>query len=325
VSWYHTVSPARPSDDRLRGASLLARHLWTHFLVSELASRLPGLVRGGLATIAEHIDESPESTLTALEEMRDRGVVEFDLQARVIRLVHVALEDFEIPAKSGATISGWLRVARELPRCEVVARHAEEFAELCPARADDWHAIAARCRRLPPARALAGTKPPPGAPEGPPGGAPSALPNQDLDPDLDPDLDLDPPLPPKGGIAGLRAANRVLIADDERAHPEVPEALEILASGRDALGCPALPPSAREVRGAVQRLREREALPLLPGLVRRHVEHVRQALAEGRDERATLTLRGVVRRLDALAVADDERARAPPSSQALADPAADDF
>jgi len=326
VSWYHTVSPVRPSDERLRGASLLARHLWAHFLVSELATRLPGLVRGGLATIAEHIGESPEATLAAIEEMRDRGAVEFDLVARVIRLVGVALDDFEIPAKSGATIGGWLRVAKELPRCEVMARHAEEFAALCPARADDWNALAARCRRQAPARPLRALDSSSMAPAGPLPGAPAALPGPDLDLDLDPiDLDLDPPLPPRGGNEVLGVANRVLIADDERAHPEVPEALEILASGREQLGCPALPPSATEVRRAVQRLRDRDALALLPGLVRRHVDLVRQAWTEGRDERSTLTLRGVVRRLDALAVGNDERARAPPSSQALADPAADDF
>jgi len=324
VSWYHTVSPVRPSDERLRGASLLARHLWAHFLVSELATRLPGLVRGGLATIAEHIGESPEATLAAIEEMATRGAVEFDLQARVIRLVGVALDDFEIPAKSGATIGGWLRVARELPRCEVMARHAEEFAELCPARAEDWRALAARCRRQAPARPPHALDTSSMAPAGPLPGAPAALPGPDLD--LDPiDLDLDPPLPPRGGNEGSRVPDRVLIADDERAHPEVPEALEILASGREQLGCPALPPSATEVRRAVQRLRDRDALALLPALVRRHVDDVRQALTEGRDERSTLTLRGVVRRLDTLALGTDERARAPPSSQALASPAADDF
>lgn len=318
MSWYHTVSPARLADDRLRGASLLARHLWAHFLVSELATKLPGLVRAGLATIAEHIEESPESTLAALGELQDRGAIEFDLSARVLRLVNVALEDFEIPAKSTSTISGWIRVARELPRCEVVARHAEEFAALCASRAEEWIALAARCRRSP-------VSSPAGAPHGAPSTPRAALPSPDLDHDPDHDPDLDPPLSPKGGNEGSRGASRVLIADDERTHPEVPEALAVLAQAREQLGLPALPPSAREVRTAVRRLQERDAVALLPTLVRRHVDAIRRGLEAGRDERSTLSLRGVVRRLDTLAALDDERARAPPPSQALAADATNDF
>ena len=321
MSWYLTVNPSRMNDDRIRACSLLARHLWAHFLASELATKLPGLIRGGLGTISEQVGESTADTLAALEELRTANAIEFDLDARIVRMIGVALEDFEIPAKSTPTVSGWLRVARDQPRCEVVARHAEEFAELCPSRADDWAAVAGRCRRQPVPRALSALPKPSGSP-------PVALPvaDHDLDPDPDQDPDLDPPLPPKGGNEGTRVGGRVLIADDERTQPEVTEALVALAEAREEFGLPAMPPSARIVREAVRRLRERDAVAMLPVFVRRHAAQVRQAWAAGRDERQTLHLRGVVRRIDALAVDPaHEQARAPPASQALADPKANDF
>lgn len=148
MTYYATVNPLRPSDPRVLSLSTLSQLLWCHLLFGEFhkATRIPGLARGGPATISEHLGLDYAEVKSALEALETAQAIEMDRRALLVRLPGVVREDYRIPASSPNHSRGWLRSAMELPTCEVLGRHLAEIVEVCDASsASEMAALAQRC------------------------------------------------------------------------------------------------------------------------------------------------------------------------------------
>lgn len=122
-SIYRSCSPRRVAAPVLVARTLVARVVYLHLLVGELAGQVPGIVRAGAGAIAEEVGLDVGDVRAALAELEQFGLAEVDQVARLIRLPGVA-EDAARLAATPTVVVGWARVLAELPECAVRARHA---------------------------------------------------------------------------------------------------------------------------------------------------------------------------------------------------------
>lgn len=288
ASWYHTVSPQRIADPRLRGSSPLARLIWVHLLCSELATHVPGLARGGPGTLAEHLGQDLAEVGDALGELAGRGMIEIDLEARLIRLPGVA-RDHRKTAGSANVVTHWITCLSDLPASTLITAHARELADLDRRSEARWNAVAAASEANLQALLEPSGKGSPGAlaaiPLPPRVALDKGLPQPSGDQDQDLDQDQEQPPNPQGG----EGPDSCLL-----------EAWEVLNEGRASLGLAAAPrPDARVQRSLRRAVKtEPDLAAELPRLVRRAVEARRREWAEGKDHRQYLTLSDVLKHRD---------------------------
>jgi len=128
-SIYRSCSPRRVAAPMLVARTLVARVVYLHLLVGELAGQVPGIVRAGAGAIAEEVNLDVSDVRAALAELELFGLADVDQAARLIRLPGVA-EDAARLAATPNVVVGWARVLAELPECAVRARHAETLRDL---------------------------------------------------------------------------------------------------------------------------------------------------------------------------------------------------
>lgn len=274
-AWTISVHPLRLNDARVRRCSVLARLLWSHLLCSDLAKKIPGLVRAGPMTVAEHLGEGVAEVEAALGELADAGAAEVDQGARLIRLVGVA-EDYAADGSGNMAIH-WLRQLSEVPQVPLVGRLVEEFLADVPLPREtrgEFEQMRDRClgraqRALPEARSAASPK----------------------------ELTADPEPAESNKDAKAKTKARDTISAKELA-ARLDEAQRLLEKGREALGFDDEPePITTKLKRAARRA-DPSVIRKLPVIVRRACERRRRELREGKDYRHLLTLTHLIRDAD---------------------------
>lgn len=345
-SRYHSISPHRPNDPRLRAststdhaaASLEAHWLWGQLLTCDLVT-MPGMVKGGPGALAEVTRRPVELIRSALAELTHRGMVEVDEDACLIRLVGTLIDHVR-PMESGNTLKGFFSILRNLPSSPLVLAHAQEIASVF--RRDGDGEIRTIVRQLIDQLLLVHER----EHEREPGrravlprevvtaatplveALAKGLPTSDQDPDPDPDPDHNSPLVPQGGNQdeeGEDEESDAAAAANDGSEDDSPYAAIITAldRGRVALGMPGpAPPFDDNTRRKLRRFaatRGQAGLAALPRAIERWVVHLRSQRADRRHE---FNLPAVLRQYDMLASATHlDRPRAGPLTM-LASPAA---
>ena len=128
-SIYRSCSPGRVAARKLVARSLLARVLYLHLLVGEVAGQVPGIVRAGVGALADECALDSTDVRAGLLELETYGLAEVDEDARLIRLPDVA-EDAGRLVDSPKVVVGWAKVLAQMPACRVRARHAAVLAAM---------------------------------------------------------------------------------------------------------------------------------------------------------------------------------------------------
>lgn len=347
-SRYHSVSPHRVNDRRLRGSSLEAHWLWGQLLTCDLVT-MPGLIKGGPGALAEVTGREVELIRKALIELTQRGMVEVDEETCLLRLVGTLIDHVR-PMESGNTLKGFFSILRNLPPSPLVLAHAQEIASVFQ-RSDD-EGIRAMVRLLidqlllvqerevgegrprsavpaPRREHVTDAKPLAGASDEH-DREPQALakglssPDQDHDPDHDPDHNS--PLVPQGGKQDEREVDE---GQDAPANDERPDASPYTAiaaaldRGRRVLDMPGpAPPFDDNDRRKLRRFvnaRGPDVLEAVPRAIDRLAAHLK---AQRQDRRHEFNLTSVLRQFDMLRAATHlDKTRAGPPTM-LASPTA---
>ncbi len=109
--------------------SIAARFVWL-YLYSGPESRLalPGLVRASVRSLAEAAHIGADECLRALDEMVEAGLVEVDVERRIIRLTQ--FPDRHEHAYNGNVVRGWFTRFRAFPDCPLRNAHVETLRAL---------------------------------------------------------------------------------------------------------------------------------------------------------------------------------------------------
>lgn len=295
---YRSANPRRVTAPELVACSAVARVVYLHLLVGEVATNLPGLVKVGVFGLADETQFSPELVTKALDELVAARLAEVDAVARLIRLPGVA-QDFARQAENPNTVTGWVNSLLLLPQSLLVERQIVELRAICPARLTlVWRPLDDR---------MASGR--------------QSIATRTKDQDQDQDL-LNPPNPPGGGDHD---------PDDDCADAEDPLGPDMLGEVLDSLAVergrltgvpgPAAAPSPRERKSWEKFRREVRATR---ADVLRAVVRAGEAMRR-RGQTSGLTLAHLLRNWERLRDAHDlddpvVHARAPPSPRVLAPP-----
>lgn len=129
MTYYETDSTMWDDEDFV-GWDDAARNLWQLLLTGPQRSALPGLQRGGMATLAETLRRPVEAVEAAFAQISGRGKAGFDPIHRVIWVRNAPRYN---PAKSPNQIRAWWSRWTEIPDCEFKFKHIEhlrQFARL---------------------------------------------------------------------------------------------------------------------------------------------------------------------------------------------------
>ena len=106
--------------ERLRPVSIVGRYLYWGLYVSHRRSII-GLWNAGLPTIADAAKMTPDDTLTALDDLLEHELAEFDRHREVLRLTELP-DRCERPQNPSHLQSMWTRF-RAVPSCQVRDAH----------------------------------------------------------------------------------------------------------------------------------------------------------------------------------------------------------
>ena len=117
MSLYRRVSVRMSGDTRFRKLSAPkpnAQTLWTHLIIGEYTTAIPGVVRGGEAAIAESLRWAVPSFREAFNEIYAEGMAKPDWSARLVFLPNGLKHN---PPQSPKVVMSWAKAFAELPEC----------------------------------------------------------------------------------------------------------------------------------------------------------------------------------------------------------------
>lgn len=154
---YRRVSLAIWSDQRFRALSApgpSAQHLWLWFLTGPSTQILPGVIRSGMAGIAETLRWPLPATRRCWDEIAAQGMAQADWDVLLIWLPK-AIEHNQ--PESPNVVTSWRNAFNELPECAMRLRIEQHIVQLLEdmgaSWVDAWHgapddpAYEARVRR----------------------------------------------------------------------------------------------------------------------------------------------------------------------------------
>ena len=127
------VDTAMWTDRRVRSSALAARAVLSFLMSGPIRTAVPGLVAIGPAGLAEALAVTSEAVVEALTELTDKGLLEVDTEAPLVRVVDGVRWD---GAPNPKIVRAWTRLVSDLPPSPLVGRHLASMraaaAVTCP-------------------------------------------------------------------------------------------------------------------------------------------------------------------------------------------------
>lgn len=123
---YHRVNPVLWDDDKFIELDDLTGKLWLMLLTGSQVTSLPGLQRGGAASLAEALRRPIEAVTESLQKLCLLEMISVDTRRRVICVPNAPKHN---PAESPNHLRAWWNRWNEIPDCDLKFRHIEHLKE----------------------------------------------------------------------------------------------------------------------------------------------------------------------------------------------------